>query len=447
MARLPIFHVRPKIKSLSLRRRHFGMNCNDMVYLADLQHKLIEVSLLYKALSSRIDEDGERIDKIKAIIIMISNEIDEVIRVPATLYDRLPRVVNSSRTLDSFSDEEIPTNFRFRDKDQIRRLLTAFCCPQYIMSKFGHKFLTEELFLVTLFRMHYPGLSTDATYRSIFGWPYWKVSMGVILFIDFINSNWAYLIENNVSYWVPMLPYFAERIRIKLGKLECPFLPSDVENGFKVFGFIDNTVFATSRPGGGPTQDGPGAPRNIPLIQQSFYNGWKSVHGIKWQTVGLPNGMMLHAWGPASCRHNDNWTLNQSNITDILGTAQNGYDLYYVMYGDSAYYSGEYIRGRHREVGGIPLTDREKLENKMMSKCRQAIEWDYGLMGNMWKHVVFKKSLQLRKQKVSKMTLFCMLLTNSYVCLNGSQTSHYFECSPPSLEDWTKSGPKPDIEV
>ena len=92
------------------------MNCNDMVYLADLQHKLIYVSLLYKALSSRIDEDGERIDKIKAIIIMISNEIDVVIRVPATLYDRSPRVVNSSRTLDSFSDEEIPTNFRFRDK-------------------------------------------------------------------------------------------------------------------------------------------------------------------------------------------------------------------------------------------------------------------------------------------------------------------------------------------
>jgi len=266
--------------------------------------------------------------------------------------------------------------------------------------------------------------------------------MGVLLFINFVNDHWGYLLENNINYWVSKLPLLSDKIRLKLDQLGCNFLPSDTAGGFNVLGFIDNTVIETSRPGGGPIRDGPGSPRNIPLLQQSFYNGWKAQHGIKWQTVSLPNGMMLHAWGPASCRHNDNFTLDESHITDILQIAQNGNALQYVIYGDSAYFSDDNIRGRHREKPGVNLTDRDKLENKMMSKCRQAIEWDYGLMGNMWKNIKYKKGMQLRKQKVCKMSLFCMIITNCYVCCNGSQTSHYFDCMPPTLEDWMEADPR-----
>ena len=55
--------------------------------------------------------------------------------------------------------------------------------------------------------MHYPGLSTDASYRSILGWPQWKVSIGVILFIDFINmsvtANYKFLYLN-ISFLSPL---------------------------------------------------------------------------------------------------------------------------------------------------------------------------------------------------------------------------------------------------
>lgn len=37
------------------------------------------------------------------------------------------------------------------------------------------------------------------------------------------------------------------------------------EEGFYVFGFIDNTMNATWRPGGGPARDGVNVPRNEPL--------------------------------------------------------------------------------------------------------------------------------------------------------------------------------------
>ena len=108
-------------------------------------------------------------------------------------------------------------------------------------SQFGHKLLTAELFLVAM------SLS-----GFIFGRSCWKIFNGVILFIDFINKNQGYLTENNVSYWVSMWQYCADKIRVKLDKLGCKFLPSNVVNGFNVFCCIDNTVFATARPCCGP---------------------------------------------------------------------------------------------------------------------------------------------------------------------------------------------------
>ena len=63
----------------------------------------------------------------------------------------------------------------------------------------------------------------------------------------------------------------------------------EVDN-FRVFGFIDNTIFSTCRPGGGPRRDGH---RNDPNLKRAFYNGWKKNRGCKIQKVDLPNGINL----------------------------------------------------------------------------------------------------------------------------------------------------------
>ena len=54
---------------------------------------------------------------------------------------------------------------------------------------------------------------------------------------------------------------------------------------FKVTAFIDDNVSRTCRPGGGPMEEGPDAPRYDNEIQAAFYNGWKKYHGIKWQCI------------------------------------------------------------------------------------------------------------------------------------------------------------------
>jgi len=150
----------------------------------------------------------------------------------------------------------------------------------------------------------------------------------------------------------------------------------------------------------------------------------------------------LQAWGPVSCRHNDNWTLAKSLGTEQLESVQVNSDFKCVLYGDSAYFPEEYLKSRHRCGTGDNLSAREKLENDSMSKCRQSIEWDYGQVGNLWKVCTFKERLKLRKQPVCDLVSTCFLLTNAFNCLNGNQTALYFMCNPPTLEDWTIAGPR-----
>ena len=39
---------------------------------------------------------------------------------------------------------------------------------------------------------------------------------------------------------------------------------------------------------------------------------------------------------------------------------------------------------------------------------------------------------------------FCaMLLRNAYVTMNSGITQHYFDCDPPTLEEWLERGPVP----
>lgn len=52
----------------------------------------------------------------------------------------------------------------------------------------------------------------------------------------------------------------------------------------------------------GPKFQGTRDDRNI---QRAFYNVWKKHHGIKWQSIELPNGMSGDLFGPMSFRRHD----------------------------------------------------------------------------------------------------------------------------------------------
>ena len=171
--------------------------------------------------------------------------------------------------------------------------------------------------------------------------------------------------------------------------------------------------------------DGEQAPRISKLMQQAFWTGWKKLHGLKWQTCLLANGMDFEVWGPASVRRNDNFTLHRSNIEDKLHGLQMDNELKFRIHGDSAYTVTDYIVS-----GG----------GKGMAAVRETIEWSYKDLKTIWKYCDYKHALKIRNQPLGKIFFVCMLLRNAHVILNGNQTSDYFVCHPPSLEHWLSQG-------
>jgi hypothetical protein len=350
---------------------------------------------------------------------------------------RLPKLTRHHRTIDSLNDEDIPIYFRFRSKDQLRRLLVGFKFPDFVRLCNNHLFTGDEILLVSLYRFHRPVTCSDYIFRVFFGLNDVYVSLIFNYFLNYMENTWGSLLTDNMLYWLPSLPNFARAIQKKCGELGCPFPDPGTENGFRVFGFIDNTMNATCRPGGGPSRDGTNAPRNDPLIQRAFYNGWKKTHGFKWQTVDLPNGMNFNVWGPVSLRHNDLYTLHHSDINTKIYNLQAMNDKQYVIYGDSAYASLNYshVKARHTYAN---ITAREIAENKALSSCREIIEWDYGDVGKMWTAVDYKKALKLRAMNIKGMYFVALLLRNAYVTMNGCNTAEKFELIAPSFENWLK---------
>jgi hypothetical protein len=163
---------------------------------------------------------------------------------------------------------EVSERFRFQSFDHLSKLCEGFRFPKpYIITKHGYKSGTEEMLMISLTRLSFPYKWSDL-YERFPGRQRWFLQGVFYYFLDFMISNWAYLLLNNMVWWKQYFKESAEAIRIKLqnsnhinGMLF--FNPVDHPNGFRYIGFIDNTMFAFCRPGG-VMEGGAAAPR-VPL--------------------------------------------------------------------------------------------------------------------------------------------------------------------------------------
>jgi hypothetical protein len=272
------FIRRPSIKKLSLRRRWLGLTSMMRMTSKKLQRMILKLVKIFKRMRYRINR--RKVRKLKGGILALLVKWHHINSPPRNLELRLPRILKRRRTIDSFRDDEIPIFFRFRTKEQLHRLMRGFRIPEIIrIPVTGNIYYSEEFLLVSLYRLYRPTALSDGCFRMIFGLGYTAVSMVFNAFLDFMIDHWGYLLLDSMNFWKPFLPDCAQAIRDKCVEKGCYFPDSRSPHGLRVAGFIDNTMNATCRPGGGPARDGINAPRNDPLIQRAWYNGWKKLHG------------------------------------------------------------------------------------------------------------------------------------------------------------------------
>jgi hypothetical protein len=288
-------HKRYPLKLTSYSYRFAALKAKDFIVLKRIKRNSIKLANVVVELRNTDAELSNKLYNILLIMLCKYRSIFYTDQIPQRV-----RHVPISRTIDSFSQSECWTRFCFM-KDDLYRLLRVFRLDNHpiIVLDNGAKLTNEELLLFCINR--YVSGSKIIELVAIYGrdWSVW--SRAFVWFSVYMRINFAFLLFNNIDYWVDSFPKFSESIRNKLidvSEGNIVYAP----NSYSIAFFYDDTITMTCRPLGGPAESGTKAPRYNTLIQQSFYSGWKHGHGFKYQTCELPNGMCMHLDGPYSIK-------------------------------------------------------------------------------------------------------------------------------------------------
>ena len=307
-------------------------------------------------------------------------------------------------------------------------------------------FHPEELFLFTM-TVCATGMTKEKIVDNYFGGDYARWSHGYRWMIIYLDNEFADIMGHvGLIRWLPHFQRFHDSIerymqtdRQRIDEHGNPYtIPGIDRLPYRVFGFIDDSIEHVSTPHSGPDGDFEGAPRKALYedAQRSVYNGWKKLHGIKVETIYLPNGIST-LFGPESARENDLGTLNHSGLDDFLAILQMTTppaDRFF-GFGDGIFRGLNTIKTYYRATLGVPLTAAMILLNSAFKAARITIEKNYGLSSTVFKVCENKnahKLGQIHPYAVEQLRVV-YLLTNCYICLNGT---HTFDLAPPTLEQY-----------
>ena len=103
------------------------------------------------------------------------------------------------------------------------------------------------------------------------------------------------------------------------------------------------------------------------------------------------------------------------------------------LYGDLAYPLRIHLQIPFRNA---VLTPAMQAFNSSMSAVRESVEWLFGDIINYFKFMDFNNNLKIGLSSVGKMYIVSVLLCNALTCINGNQTSDFFNLDPPTLEEY-----------
>ncbi|KXJ17917.1 hypothetical protein AC249_AIPGENE21844 [Exaiptasia diaphana] len=297
--------------------------------------------------------DDDTLDE-EDVLMMFQELTRKNTTYPYWKYDRIEHQLND------ISTGEFKTEFRF-NLSEIDLLQDALQIPERFICDNGTVASGTEGLLLLLKRFAYPCRLSDMIPR--FGRSVPEMSLILAEVTDHISSNFSHLLTDLNQPWLQRgkLERYAQAIHDKGGALD------------NCWGFVDGTVRPISRPGEN---------------QRVMYNGLKRVHGIKFQSIATPDGMIANLFGPVEGRRHDASMLRMSGVLEqlpIYSLSTAGAPL--CIYGDPAYPLRVHLMAPYRSAN---ITPNQDAFNKSMSSVRVAVEWRRILTKNFVIDVVIK---------------------------------------------------------
>jgi hypothetical protein len=300
-------------------------------------------------------------------------------------------------------------------------LLVGLRFPEWVILENRSKMKGEEIMLRGLYEL-VNGEDQNSIATNVFGRDFSQQGRAFSWFISHIYSTFLDLMTDHLEWWYNsgFMQLSSDAIKLKLFALGVELDP----NGFQPCGFIDCNCMETCRVAGGPRGHGPDAERWDCDIQRAFYNGWKSIHGLKHQTADLAYGITMDMHGPTSLRRNDLLLFGQSQINNRLAALNNNANRLGV-YGDSIYPHFSNTSSSNRNPINTP---QENAENSGYKSVRISIEWNYEVTSNTYRYLKNLNKLRVMNgATVSKVYTVATFLRNCHVCMYGSISSSYFD--------------------
>jgi len=251
-------------------------------------------------------------------------------------HDEDTYVPSFERSIESFNQADCKNKFRFL-KGDLKKLVNLLRFPEVVSLSNRKTMKKEEVFLRGLYELS-KGMNQDDIASDTFGLDQPTQSRAFTWFVDHIYATFHHLVHDNLGWWYRngFFKKSAQAIGRKMG-----FADNLVAH------FIDCNCLPTSRVGGGPMEDGANARRWHENVQRAFYNGWKSISGLKHQTVDNAYGLTVDMTRATSLRKHDVCVLHMSRINFRMAEVQDGVDLQYIIGGDNAYRKQSHITSYH----------------------------------------------------------------------------------------------------
>jgi hypothetical protein len=310
--------------------------------------------------------------------------------------------------------------------------------PEYFVMDNRAKLRGETVLLVSLYYLSEPvtqeqvadkfGLTCQPDISRV-----WK------LFEDFVYNRFQHLIahgedpddDSALVMWAPFLDLFKSAIRNwhvegidSTMYVRSSFLLiccDDINMYDDVICFIDGTRRHVCRPCQRPEDTARGL-----NTQQKSYNGHKRRHVFGVQSVVTPNGMIVALGRPFRGRRHHFDALSQSRINAKLVCLSRETGITCKGYGDAAY----------PVLSHVLKASGSEDQRRVMNRVRTSVEWGFNKVLETWAGVNFYAKEKLYLNRPAKKYIIAVLLTNMHTCCEGSQTSFFFNCRPPSLESY-----------
>jgi hypothetical protein len=246
------------------------------------------------------------------------------------------------------------------------------------------------------------------------------------------SNSWMLIVYNDVLVYLAkrfqsLLYWDTRRITMaNIRRWEAAVLQKNKIHA--IWGFVDGTIRPICRPS--------------TIDQRFWYTGYKKLHGIKFQAISTPDGLISSLDGAYLASLGD-WALwHDSEVEYRLRSLFEGITDHEIplIYGDPAYTRAYGVIGAYTRKPHCQLTDDQNSFNYRMSTARITIEQLFGHNLRLWGQNSFKNAQHIGNSLVAPPYIVGVLLTNIQACLRGgNQVSAYFDCLPPSLEEYLKS--------